>query len=94
MVSQSGTKPKLPGWPKGLSPLDAGGNTQNLMLYVDGIDAHFARASAMPGAQVIREPQLDDYGPDYWADRAYGLLDLEGHCWWFCQRIRNPGAAH
>jgi uncharacterized glyoxalase superfamily protein PhnB len=74
-----------------LSPLTAGGNTQNLMLYVDDVDSHCERARKA-GAKIVREPQLDDYGDDYWADRSYGALDPEGHSWWVSQRIKTGGA--
>ena len=71
-----------------LSPLNAGCNTQNLMVFVDDVDAHCAHARAA-GAQVVAEPDLHDYGDDYWADRSYGATDPEGHLWWFTQRIRG-----
>ena len=71
-----------------LSPLAAGGNTQNLMLYVDDVDAHCERARAA-GARIVAEPELHDYGDDYWADRSYGCIDPEGHQWWVTQRIRG-----
>ncbi|MFT3820525.1 MAG: VOC family protein [Rubrivivax sp.] len=71
-----------------LSPLSAGGNTQNLMVYVDDLDAHCAAARAA-GARVVSEPALHDHGEDYWADRSYGCLDPEGHLWWFSQRLRG-----
>jgi len=70
-----------------LSPLTAGGVTQSLMIYVDDVDAHCARARAA-GARIVAEPELHDYGDDYWADRSYGALDPEGHLWWVSQRIR------
>jgi len=90
MVSQSGANPNHPGFPPGASPLSIGGsNTQSLMLYVDDVDEHAKRAVAN-GAKIVDEPKLHDYGPDYWADRSYGALDLEGHMWWFTQRIRSP----
>jgi uncharacterized glyoxalase superfamily protein PhnB len=63
-----------------------GGVTQALAFYVDDVDAHFQRAIAA-GAKVVREPRTDDYGPDYWADRTYGVTDPEGHLWWFIQRV-------
>ena len=71
-----------------LSPLDAGCNTQNLMVYVDDIDGHCEQAR-QAGARIVAEPELHDYGDDYWADRSYGALDPEGHLWWFSQRIRG-----
>ena len=66
----------------------AGANTQGLMLYVDDVDAHCARAR-QAGARIIDEPSVHDYGEDYWADRSYGALDPEGHMWWFSQRLRS-----
>jgi uncharacterized glyoxalase superfamily protein PhnB len=74
------------------SPLSVGGaNTQQLMIYVDDLDAHCARARAA-GARIAAEPELHDYGAEYWADRSYGAADPEGHLWWFAQRMRSPGA--
>ena len=72
------------------SPLAAGCNTQGLMLYVDDVDAHCARARAA-GATIVDELTLHDYGPEYWADRSYGATDPEGHLWWFSERVRNAG---
>jgi len=65
-----------------------GYNTQALMLYIDDVDAHCAQAR-VHGAVVYRDPKDDDYGEDYWADRAYGAKDPEGHHWWFVQRLRS-----
>jgi uncharacterized glyoxalase superfamily protein PhnB len=73
------------------SPLSAGCNTQNMMIYVDDADAHCARARAA-GAKIVDEPSVHDYGGDYWADRSYGAMDPEGHVWWITQRLRNPKA--
>ena len=70
------------------SPASAGCNTQNLMVYVDDVDAHCAVARAA-GAQIVAEPEDHDYGEAYWCDRAYGALDPEGHLWWFVQRVRG-----
>jgi len=73
------------------SPLSVGGaNTQQLMVYVDNVDAHCAHARAA-GARIADEPKLHDYGADYWVDRSYGAVDPEGHVWWFAQRIRDSG---
>lgn len=67
-----------------------GAATQNIMLFVDEVDAHCAQARAA-GARIIEEPATHDYGADYWTDRSYGALDPEGHLWWAVQRIRSPG---
>lgn len=90
MVAQSGRKPTRPTFPPGVSPRSiGGGNTQSLMLYVDRVMKHCATARAA-GATVIDEPAVHDYGADYWADLSYGALDIEGHVWWFTERVRNP----
>lgn len=71
------------------SPRSVGGvNTQNLMIYVDDAEAHCARSRAA-GARVTYEPSVSDYGEDYWADKSYEAEDLEGHRWWFCERVRG-----
>ena len=62
-----------------VSPLTAGGNTQSMMVYVDDVDAHCARARAAGAHRWSAEPELHDYGDDYWADRSYG-----------CHRPRGP----
>lgn len=72
------------------SPKACGGvNTQMLMLYVDDAQAHCEQARAS-GARIVHEPAVQDYGPEYWADRCYGALDPDGHLWWFCERVRDP----
>jgi len=92
MVGQSGDNARRPKLPSRVSPRSVGGaNTQSLMLYVDNVDEHCARAREA-GAHVVEEPTVHDYGADYWVDRSYGALDSEGHLWWFTQRVRNaPG---
>jgi len=71
------------------SPRTTGGTvTQALAFYIDDVDAHHARA-VEKGAQVVRALETSDYGDDYWSDRSYGALDLEGHLWWFMQRMRG-----
>lgn len=73
------------------SPRSHGGaNTQSLCVCVDDADAHCARARAA-GAKITMEPEVHDYGEDHWADRTYQAEDLEGHRWWFMQRVREPG---
>jgi uncharacterized glyoxalase superfamily protein PhnB len=65
-----------------------GANTQSIFVYVDDIEAHCARARA-GGAKIDAEIATHDYGEEYWADRAYGCVDLGGHHWWFAERIRT-----
>jgi len=78
-------------FPYGKSPRSVnGGNTQSLLVYVDDAEAHCARARAS-GAKIVSEPKTQDYGQDYWADHLYSAEDLEGHQWWFSQRMRSAG---
>jgi len=66
----------------------AGANTQNMMVYVDDVEAHMTRAKAA-GAEIIKEPETHDYGEEYWTDRGYECSDPEGHHWWFYERLRT-----
>ena len=75
-----------------VSPQQTGGLvTQAMAIFVDDADAHCAHARAN-GAIIADEPNTQDHGPDYWADRTYRAIDPEGHQWWFMQRVRGPGA--
>jgi uncharacterized glyoxalase superfamily protein PhnB len=78
-------------WKRSLrSPKSLGGaTTQSLMFFVDDADAHCAHAREH-GAEIVEEPATHDYGEDYWSDRSYCALDLEGHVWWITQRLRSP----
>jgi len=83
MIAQSGKRPHFK------SPSAAGGgNTQTLMVYVDDVEAHLANARKH-GAKIFQELETTDYGPEYWSDRTYGAIDLEGHHWWFVQRLKT-----
>jgi uncharacterized glyoxalase superfamily protein PhnB len=74
-------------WRKSPRQLD-GANTQTMMVFVDDADAHCERARAA-GAKIETEPKTSDYGDDFWSDRGYEAVDLEGHHWWFIQRLRD-----
>ena len=65
-----------------------GGNTQNLMVYVDDVEAHFKQAREA-GAKITSEPKTTDYGEEYWSDRGYQCEDIGGHHWWFYERLRT-----
>jgi uncharacterized glyoxalase superfamily protein PhnB len=58
------------------------------MVFVDDADAHCEHARAS-GARIVTEPTTTDYGEDWWTDRGYESEDLEGHHWWFVQRLRD-----
>jgi uncharacterized glyoxalase superfamily protein PhnB len=86
MVGQAGLEHQ-PSFRK--SPRSVGGdNTQNMMVFVDDADAHCEHARAN-GAKIVSEPKTTDYGEEWWTDRSYECEDLEGHHWWFCQRLRD-----
>ena len=86
MVGQAGLAHK-PSFRKSPRATD-GANTQNMMVFVDDADAHCEHARAN-GAVIIMEPTTKDYGEDWWTDRGYECEDLEGHHWWFYQRLRD-----
>jgi uncharacterized glyoxalase superfamily protein PhnB len=65
-----------------------GVNTQGILVYVDDVEAHCARARAA-GAKIVSEPTTHDYGADFWTDRSYECVDLGGHHWWFSERVRT-----
>ena len=85
MVAQAGSRPHYK------SPRAAGGCTQELMVFVDDVEAHYQKVRAA-GAVITMEPTTSDYGADYWTDRSYGVIDCGGHHWWFTQRLQtgNP----
>ena len=59
------------------SPRSMPAASSGLVVYVEDVDAHFARARAN-GAQPESEPKNMPYG-----QREYGVTDKEGHRWWF-----------
>ena len=65
------------------SPLTAGTTTQALMVYVDDLDGHCARARAA-GAEIVSEP-----ADQFWGERCYEAKDLEGHLWSLHQPVRD-----
>ena len=69
-------------WAK--SPASVGDcNTQRVHVRLEkGIDEHCARARAA-GAKILMEPADQFYG-----DRSYIAMDLEGHRWTFSQTVR------
>jgi len=68
------------------NPKRLGHVTQHLYVFVEDVDGLFARARAL-GAAVLEEPQDKFYG-----DRRCGLVDPEGHQWYFAQHVRDVSA--
>jgi uncharacterized glyoxalase superfamily protein PhnB len=52
-----------------------------VLVYVDDVDAHFARAKAA-GARILTEPE------DGFPARRYRTEDIEGHRWMFMEQPR------
>ncbi len=69
--------------PEYRSPKKLGQTTQNVYVYVDDVDKHFARAREA-GAEITAEPEDQFYG-----DRRYGAKDPEGHEWFFATHVRD-----
>jgi PhnB protein len=65
------------------NPAQLGGKTQIVYVYVDDVDAHYARAK-QAGAKIVREPEDQFYG-----DRNYAVEDPEGHEWNFGTHVRD-----
>jgi uncharacterized glyoxalase superfamily protein PhnB len=57
-----------------------------MKIYVDDVDAHFARAKA-EGAKIVSEPQ-----DGFWGGRIYRAMDEEGNRWEISQRGRDLSA--
>jgi uncharacterized glyoxalase superfamily protein PhnB len=70
-------------WARSPASVD-GKNTQRVHVRIErDIDAHCARAR-QAGAAIAREPADQFYG-----ERSYIAVDLEGHHWTFSQPIRQ-----
>ena len=69
--------------PEYRNPKRLGHVTQQLYVYVDDVDEHFATAKKA-GAEIIAGLQDKPYG-----DRVYGAEDPEGHHWYFGQHVRD-----
>ncbi len=65
------------------SPRDLPALHQQITVYLDDVDAHFAHARS-EGAEILSEPE-----DQFWGTRAYWVQDLEGHRWTFQQQMRN-----
>lgn len=68
---------------KALSPATVGGTPVGLMLYVEDVDAVFARALAAGGTLVHA---LED---KFYGDRSGTLLDPFGHMWMVATHVED-----
>ena len=65
------------------TPRNLGGINQYLVVYVDDIDRHFQTAQRA-GAEIVEE-----IADQFWGDRRYEALDLDGHRWAFHEHVRD-----
>ena len=66
-----------------LGPTSRGGPTSSLMIYLEDVDAAFARAIEA-GAKQERPPE-----DQFWGDRMGTLLDPFGHRWTLATHIED-----
>ncbi|QHW32054.1 hypothetical protein GZH47_15380 [Paenibacillus rhizovicinus] len=68
---------------KATSPSSLGGGSQQLMIFVEDLEAHY-RHTLAAGAVIIEELFDTEYG-----ERQYAAADLEGHIWIFAKHVRD-----
>ena len=68
-------------------PPRAGESTHSVMVRVDDVNAHFARAQEH-GATILMEPVDFEYG-----ERQYTVADPAGHQWTFSQTLDDVDPA-
>ncbi|MSR75725.1 MAG: glyoxalase/bleomycin resistance/extradiol dioxygenase family protein [Planctomycetes bacterium] len=66
-----------------VSPRGLPGVHAMVAVYVDDVDAHYARAQA-GGAEITEPLKTQFYG-----DRSYRARDCEGHCWNFATHVKD-----
>lgn len=69
--------------PHMVRPDRLGFSTQSLMIIVEAVDEHYAKATAA-GARIVETLFETEYG-----ERQYTALDTEGHVWMFAEHIRD-----
>jgi uncharacterized glyoxalase superfamily protein PhnB len=65
------------------SPLELGGQTQTLTIFIEDLEGHYARSKSA-GAAIVEEPHETVYG-----EFQYAAVDLEGHHWVFSRHARD-----
>jgi uncharacterized glyoxalase superfamily protein PhnB len=65
------------------TPAQLGYGTQSLTIFVEDVDAQFARVQSA-GARIVEDLQETIYG-----ERQFGVEDLDGHHWLFSQHARD-----
>jgi predicted enzyme related to lactoylglutathione lyase len=70
-----------------LSPAQLGYGTQSLTVFIEDVEAHFARAESA-GAKILEEPHETVYG-----EFQYAAEDLDGHHWLFSRHAKDLSPA-
>jgi uncharacterized glyoxalase superfamily protein PhnB len=65
------------------TPAELGFGTQSLTVFVEDVEAHYARTKST-GATIVEEPHETMYG-----EFQYAALDLDGHHWLFSRHARD-----
>ena len=65
------------------SPAKLGYGTQSLTVFVEDVDAQFAKVKSL-GAKIVEELHETEYG-----ERQFGVEDLDGHHWLFARHARD-----
>jgi uncharacterized glyoxalase superfamily protein PhnB len=66
-----------------MTPAHLGYGTQSLTIFVEDVDAHYAKAREA-GARIVEELRETEYG-----ERQYGAEDIDGHLWLFSRHARD-----
>jgi uncharacterized glyoxalase superfamily protein PhnB len=69
--------------PDQATPAQLGYGTQSLTIFLDEVDAHYARAKS-EGAKIVEDLHETVYG-----ELQYGVEDLDGHHWLFSRHARD-----
>ena len=69
------------------SPEPSSGSSHGVLVRVEDVDEHFARARAA-GTRVLGEPTTYPYG-----ERQYAMQDFAGHRWVFSQSVADSDPA-
>ena len=83
VVTERRIPPVAGGDPVVLRPPRRGEVSHTVMVRVDDVDAHFAKARES-GARILQQPTDHPYG-----ERQYAAEDLAGHRWSFSQSIHD-----
>jgi len=69
--------------PDQATPAQMGYGTQSLTIFLDDVDAHYARTKS-EGAKIVEDLHETVYG-----ELQYGVEDLDGHHWLFSRHARD-----